>query len=99
MQARWASTRVSSRVNVGKSEKRRLPVKLQIVFALQHVIEHAESAANAGFGVAEDVISEAEARAEIRLIREVRPSRRAGIAGEDQVRSERLEKPVIAGPG
>ena len=61
----------------------RLPVELQIVFALQNVVEQSKSAADAGLGIAARIPRETDARRPIRVVREISSPGRAGIAGED----------------
>src|ERR1700674_5343145 len=53
------------------AEKGRLPVELQIVFALQHVVENTETASDAGLAVALWIPREAEARSPIVLVGEI----------------------------
>src|SRR6185369_16791346 len=67
---------------VGCSEERSLSIELQIVFAFEYVVEHAEPAADAGLAVSKHVPGEADARRPIVLIGEIRALGRAGIAGK-----------------
>src|SRR5207245_796922 len=72
------------RRNVRKAEEGSLPVELQVIFALEDVVEDAEAAANGGLAAAAGVIGEAEARGPVVLVGEVRTLGSAAIAGEHQ---------------
>src|SRR5260221_10746395 len=67
---------------IGEAEERRLPIELQVILALQDVVEHSESAANTHLAVALGIPCEAEAGRPIVLIREVRTHGSLWIARE-----------------
>src|ERR1051326_3980241 len=67
-----------------ESKEWRLPVELQVIFTLEHIVEDAATAANAGFAVAFWVPGKTDARSPIILVREVCPCWSALIAREQQ---------------
>src|ERR1700733_9415698 len=70
----------------GTGEEWRLPVELQIIFTLQDVVEHPESATNAGFTIPARIPGEADARRPIGSIGKIHTPGRARISGEHHSR-------------
>src|ERR1019366_6613215 len=84
-------------VQVGVAKERRLAVELQIVFALQDVVKHAEAGTDRRLTAPRRVIREAETRGPIVLNREVRSSRGALVAREQEAdRSVREPRRLLA---
>src|ERR1039458_7846100 len=63
-------------------KERRLAVELQIVFGFEDIVEHSESAADAGFGIAARVPRETHARRPVCPVRKIRSHGRACISGK-----------------
>src|SRR5262249_49138542 len=61
-------------------EERSLPVKLQVVFSLENVVEDPEAGAQAGLAVAEDVPRDSDPRSPIIFVGEIRAARRTRVA-------------------
>src|SRR5258706_10136792 len=76
---------------IGGAEERRLPVELEVILALQNVVEHSNSAAYAHLAVAFRVPSKTEPRCEIVSVGEVRSHRRIFIPRENQPKRGLME--------
>src|SRR5580704_141301 len=63
-----------------------LPVELQIIFTLQDVVEHPESATDAGFSIAARIPGEAQARRPIGSLRKIHAPGRARTSGKHHSR-------------
>src|SRR6201984_187285 len=70
----------------GVAEEWRLSVELQIILALQNVVEHSESTTKTGFAVSGDIPRKANARRPVLCVWEIYTSRRAGISWIHQSR-------------
>ncbi len=70
---------VAAGMDVGCAEERRDTIVLQVIFALQNIVENAEPAADAGLSVSEDVVGEAETGRPIIFIWKIHAPRSARV--------------------
>src|SRR5208337_5168998 len=88
----WVAPARQIEVEVSIAEKGRLAIELQIGFALQDVVEHAEAAADTGLARTARVPGKAQARPEVLRVGIISSARRARVAGEQQSH-RRIDEP------
>jgi len=75
--------------NAGFAIERWRAVELQVVFALQDVIEDTEAAAKAGLAATARTPGKTDARSKVGFVRKIGPTRRPSVSGKNQTERRR----------